>query len=123
MAKILIVDDSASALSLLTDMLEEEGHSVWPCTKADCLEDRISGFLPDVILLDVVMPQRSGYDILRSLKKDDKTKNIPVIFISSKQEPSDVQWGLRQGAVDYITKPFTAERVLSAIAPYLPRTD
>ncbi len=119
MAKILIVDDSASALGLLSDILEDEGHSVWPCTKADCIEDKVSDFLPDLILLDIVMPQRSGYDVLRSLRKKDETKDIPIIFISSKQEPTDVQWGLKLGAADYITKPFTRERIISAIAPYL----
>ncbi len=121
MSKIAIVDDSVAAVNLLESILKDEGHSILPCTKTDDLESKVSSFSPDIIFLDIVMPDRSGYDVLRSFKKDNELKDIPVIFTSTKQEPTDVKWGLKQGAVDYITKPFTKARVISTISSCLSR--
>ncbi len=123
MAKIAVIDDSKAVVNLLGNILEEEDHSVLLCTDTDGIEDKVSSFSPDLIFLDVVMPKRNGYAVLRSFKRSDELKDVPVIFTSTKQEPSDVQWGLRQGAVDYITKPFTAERIISAIAQHLSKAD
>ena len=119
MAKIAVVDDSLAAIDFLGNILENQDHSVLACAKTDELEDKVSSFSPDLIFLDIVMPNRSGYDVLRSFKRSDKLKDIPVIFTSTKQESTDIKWGLKQGAVDYITKPFTEERVTSAIAACL----
>ena len=119
MAKVAIVDDSVAAVDLLGSILKDESHSILPCTKTDDLESKVSSFSPDIIFLDIVMPDRSGYDVLRSFKRNNKLKDIPVIFTSTKQESTDIKWGLKQGAVDYITKPFTKDRVVSAISSCL----
>ena len=119
MAKIVVVDDSIPMLNLLVALLEGEGHSVWPCAKADGIEDRISQFSPDLILLDIMMP-RSGYEVLRSLKHRETTKDIPVILVSARSEASDVKWGLQQGAVDYIIKPFLNKNLIEKVNAQLP---
>lgn len=119
MKRILAIDDSPVMLGALTFILENEGYSVIPCTKVKNIESIASEFQPDIIFLDIIMPERNGYEVLRSLKKNNKTKDIPIVFVSSKQEPTDVQWGLRQGANDYITKPFLKEHITSIISNYL----
>ncbi len=119
MAKIAVIDDSVVILDLLTEILEDQDHSVWPCAKADNVEEKLIDFLPDIILLDVLMP-RNGYEVLRSLKRTKATKGIPVILMSSKDGADDIRWGLRQGAVAYITKPFTPKTIFSTIQSYLP---
>jgi twitching motility two-component system response regulator PilH len=65
--------------------------------------------------MDVVMPSRNGYEILRKLRRDESTKNIPICILSSKQEPTDIEWGKRQGANDYLTKPYTPEALLGVV--------
>ncbi len=119
MSKIVVVDDSVPMLNLLVAILEKEDHSVWPCAKADNIEDRISQFSPDLILLDIMMP-RSGYEVLRSLKRRETTKDIPVILISARSEASDIRWGLQQGAVDYIIKPFINKNLIEKVNFHLP---
>ena len=74
---------------------------------------------PDVLLLDIVMPDRNGYDILRSLKRDERTKRTPVILVSSKNQESDRVWGKRQGADEYLGKPFTPEQLISVVRQFV----
>ena len=119
MAKIAVIDDSVIILDLLTEILEDQNHSVWPCAKADNVEEKLVDFSPDVILLDVLMP-RNGYEVLRSLKRTKTIKDVPVILMSSKDGAADIRWGLKQGAAAYVTKPFTPKTIFSAIQPYLP---
>ncbi len=119
MAKIVVVDDSITMLSLLVAIFEREGYSVWPCAKADNIENKIFQFSPDLIILDIMMP-RSGYDVLRSLKGIEATKDIPVILLSAKSEISDIKQGLQLGAVDYITKPFITKNLIAKVNAYLP---
>ena len=119
MAKIVIVDDSILILKLLNSILKAENHSVWSYKNTSNLENELSSILPDLILLDVNMPDRNGYDVLRSLKNQDNLKDIPVIFVSAKDEESDIKWALMQGAANYITKPFTPKSIISAISPCL----
>ncbi len=118
MARIAIVDDSIMILDFLTEILEDQGHCVLPCLEADNVEEKLSNFSPDLIFLDVLMP-RSGYEVLRSLKCNEAMKNTPVILVTSKGETNDIKWGLKQGAVAYITKPFTPRTIFLAIKPHL----
>jgi CheY-like chemotaxis protein len=83
------------------------------------LEDRLAAERPDVLLLDIVMPVRNGYEILRALKKDERTRATPVVVVSSKNQESDRLWGKRQGADEYVAKPFTAEQLLSAVRRFV----
>ena len=119
MAKIALIDDSTATLDMLSSILERAGHSVQALSSGVGAESVLAADAPNLVLLDVVMPERNGYEVLRSLKRQPATRNIPVIMVSSKGEETDVRWGLRQGAADYVTKPFTPESVLAAVSKQL----
>ena len=115
MAKVMVVDDAYSELKLMESILLGAGHQVVSLIDGDALEDKVTTERPDVLLLDIVMPKRNGYEILRSIKRDGRTKDTPVVVVSSKNQESDRVWGKRQGADDYLGKPFTAEQLLEAV--------
>lgn len=119
MAKIALIDDSTATLDMLTSILQGAGHSVQALSSGVGAEGLLAQDAPNLVLLDVVMPERNGYEVLRGLKRQPSTKNIPVIMVSSKGEDTDVRWGMRQGAADYVTKPFTTEAVLAAVSKQL----
>jgi CheY-like chemotaxis protein len=116
MAKIIAVDDSLADLKLVSSILSGAAHNVVLCVNGDGVEEMAQRESPDLILLDVVMPNRNGYEILRKLRREATTKNIPVCIISSKQEPTDIEWGKRQGANDYLPKPYTPEALIETVA-------
>jgi twitching motility two-component system response regulator PilH len=113
--KILIIDDSPSQVKLMQALLEPEGY--WPVGLSDpkLVEETIASNRPSVILLDVVMPERNGFQICRDLKGNADFNTIPVILVTSKDTPSDRYWGQQQGADGYVTKPFTREELLRAV--------
>jgi CheY-like chemotaxis protein len=115
MAKIVAVDDSVADLKLEESILSGAGHRVSICLNGEGIEALVAAEQPDLILLDVVMPQRNGYEILRKLRRDDSSKHIPVCIISSKDAPTDIEWGKRQGANDYLPKPYTPETLLGVV--------
>ncbi len=115
MAKVMVVDDALAGLKLMESILRSAGHQVLAYPGGEELEERIAAERPDVLLLDIVMPKRNGYDVLRGLKKDERTRATPVVFVTSKSQPSDQAWGRRQGADEYLTKPFTPDQLLSAV--------
>jgi CheY-like chemotaxis protein len=115
MGKVMVVDDAVADLRLIEGILKSAGHRVVCCDRGDRLEDRLADERPDLLLLDIVMPDRNGYDVLRGLKKDPRTKDTPVVFVSSKNQESDRVWGKRQGAADYLGKPFTSEDLLTVV--------
>jgi CheY-like chemotaxis protein len=110
---ILIVDDTPENLVILGDMLEQEGHGVLIATSGlKALEIvRVSPH-PELVLLDIMMPDMDGYEVCRQLKADSELKMIPVIFISALGMQEQKIRAFREGAVDYITKPFMAEEVV-----------
>jgi len=108
---ILVVDDDTSNLMELTHMLRSE-YKVYAVKDGSSAIKNANEYLPDIILLDVVMPDLSGFDVIAELKKTEKTKDIPVIFITGmKDNVSEIE-GLRLGAVDYIRKPFDSDIVM-----------
>lgn len=113
--KILIIDDSPSQVRMIHDLLEREGYQ--PVGLSDPLraEETIATENPSVILLDVVMPERNGFQVCRELKGNTKFSTIPVILVTSKDSASDKFWGQQQGADGYVTKPFTREELLRAV--------
>jgi twitching motility two-component system response regulator PilH len=113
--KILIVDDSPTDRHILSNILTKGGYQV---RVVECGEDGVAMIRetrPDLVLMDVVMPGLNGFQATRMLAKDKATKNIPVILCTTKGQPTDKIWGLRQGARDYITKPVIAEELLQKI--------
>lgn len=115
MARVLIVDDAQEAIDFMAGVLRTAGHQVISSRDGLGLEARIEQEQPDLVLLDVVLPERNGFQLLRSLRRADGTRELPVILVSSKSEPTDVEWGMMQGASEYLTKPFSPERLLGAV--------
>jgi twitching motility two-component system response regulator PilH len=113
--KILIVDDSPSQVRLMQGLLETEGYNPVGLNDPKRIEEIITAEGPSVILLDVVMPERNGFQVCRELKSNTKFNAIPVILVTSKDTPSDRYWGEQQGADGYVTKPFTREELLRAV--------
>jgi twitching motility two-component system response regulator PilH len=121
MAKVAVVDDAAEVLDLIGGILRAGGHEVVTYLDGVGLEQKLAAERPDVLLLDIVMPERNGFQVLRSLKKDPATRLLPVVLISSKTAPTDVEWGKLQGADDYLTKPFTPRQLLASVDRFLHR--
>ena len=103
---VLIVDDERQNIKALSRILDSEYTVHVEINGKDAIESA-EKFVPDVILLDILMPEMDGYDVIRALKSSEKTQNIPVIFISGLSDVDDERKGLALGAVDYITKPFS----------------
>jgi DNA-binding response OmpR family regulator len=117
--KILVVDDTTANLQLLTNLLTEHGYTVYPASDGELALEFVRSTLPDLILLDIRMPGMDGFEVCRRLKADGRTRFIPVIFISILEDERDKVKGFREGAVDYITKPFLSEEVLARIKTHL----
>jgi len=113
--KVMVVDDAQSDLRMMESILRSAGHDVFTYTDGEGIEDRVAAQRPDLVLLDIVMPERNGYEILRALKKDERTKHTPVVIVTGRSQESDRVWSRRQGADDYITKPFAPEELLTIV--------
>ena len=109
MALILIVDDSPTEVHVIRQALEQHGYQT--AAAADGAEGiRLAKSMkPDLILMDIVMPGVNGFQATRTLANDPETRRIPVIMVTSKSQPSDRVWGMRQGAVDYLVKPVSPQ--------------
>jgi twitching motility two-component system response regulator PilH len=118
MAKVMVVDDAYSDLKLMESILRSAGHDVVSLSNGEKLEDQMQAEHPDVVLLDVVMPKRNGYEILRALRRDARTKATPIVLVSSKNQESDRLWGKKQGADEYLAKPFTSDELLSVVSRF-----
>lgn len=119
MSKILIVEDSPSQREMLLSILQQTGLTI--TVASDGLEawSQIQLSCPDVVVLDVVMPNMNGYELCRRLKTDPKTQNVRVIMCSTKGEEFDRNWGMRQGADAYIVKPFQSKEFLGTVKQLL----
>jgi twitching motility two-component system response regulator PilH len=115
MLKVLIVDDSQAEVHLMKSMLQQGGFHSVGISDPTKIEDAIEEERPNVILLDVVMPQRNGFQACRDLKNQATYSSIPVILVTSKSTPSDRYWGEQQGANGYVSKPFTPDELISAV--------
>ncbi len=115
MADILIVDDSEAQLYALAKIVESEGYNVATALTGEDGVAAAKASPPDLILMDIVMPGMSGFQATRALSKEDRTRNIPVIFVTTKNQETDRIWGMRQGAAGYVTKPVDRKELMSAI--------
>lgn len=115
MKTILIVDDTKTDRELMAKVVSGAGFAVEFATDGDEAVPRAQAVKPSLILLDIVMERIDGFKACRMLKNDPATKNIPVVFVSTKEGESDRFWGKRQGADDHIGKPFTPDSLLDAI--------
>lgn len=112
---ILVVDDTSISLELITTILKTTGYSVLQATHGEQAILKAHEFLPDLILLDILMPGMNGYEVCRRLKADNKTMDIPIAFISALDDTAALLEGFRLGAVDYISKPYQIEEVLARV--------
>ena len=113
--KVLIVDDSRTELMFLTDLLQKNAMSVRTAQNAEEAFKRLAEDLPDLILMDVVMPGQNGYQLTRSINRMPEYSGIPIIMCTSKNLETDRVWGMRQGARDYVTKPVDPAELLAKI--------
>lgn len=113
--KILIVEDSPTELQLVTAALKGHGFELVIARDGEEATAKALAEQPDLILLDVVLPKKNGYQVCRHLKSDPQTRQIKVLMLTSKSQDVDRFWGLRQGADGYLTKPFNTEELLSQI--------
>lgn len=116
---IMIVDDKPANVRLLQQMLSEQGYHVRPFLKGSMALAAAIADPPDLILLDINMPEMDGIEVCRHLKKSDRTRDLPVIFISARTDTADKIRGFASGGVDYITKPFHLEEVHARVATHL----
>ena len=114
--KILVVDDSPTERHVLVDLLTKNGYQVITAESGEEGVEKAKKELPDLVLMDVVMPGLNGYQATRTLMREESTKHIPIIVCTSKGQETDKIWGLRQGAQDYLVKPVNGEELLSKIA-------
>ncbi|OUL19061.1 response regulator [Nostoc sp. 106C] len=118
-ATVLIVDDNPANLGVLSDALDQAGLEVWVAKSGKVALERVTYALPDLILLDIMMPEMDGFETCRQLKANPATKDIPVIFMTALSDTANKVEGFEVGAVDYITKPFQQEEVLSRVKLHL----
>ena len=117
--KILVVDDSPTELQLMVEPLINRGYRVITATNGIEALEQVAKELPSLILLDVLMPGKNGFQVCRQLKNDPATCDIKIIIVSSKNQESDRFWGLKQGADEYVAKPFDEEILLNHISALL----
>ncbi|WP_045727000.1 twitching motility response regulator PilH [Xanthomonas sp. GPE 39] len=115
MARILIVDDSPSQLLGIQRIVEKLGHETITAPDGAAGVDVAKATLPDLVLMDVVMPNLNGFQATRMLRREPTTQNIPVILVTTKDQDTDRLWGMRQGARGYITKPFSEHELHDVI--------
>lgn len=116
MLKVLIVDDSPAQVLSICRILEQAGHKALIAHSGEQAIELACEEKPQVILMDIIMPGMNGYQATRRLSQDERTRAIPVIMVSSRSSDTDRAWGMRQGARDYVTKPFNDDRLLNAIS-------
>ncbi len=108
--KVLVVDDSSTSIFLLESLLKEKGYNVFTATTGEAGLKSVKINNPDLILLDIMMPKKTGFEVLEILKSDAKTSHIPVIIISAKIEQREIDRGLSLGAYAYLIKPLDIEK-------------
>ncbi|MGI9257879.1 MAG: response regulator [Gammaproteobacteria bacterium] len=123
MALVMIVDDSPTEVHVMKTALEKHGFETVSATSGSECITLAREVRPDLILMDVVMPDVNGFQATRTLNRDPTTKSIPVVMVTTKSQETDRIWGLRQGAVDYLVKPVTATDLVAKAEEILNRSE
>jgi DNA-binding response OmpR family regulator len=116
---ILIVDDTLENLQVLTGLLQSRGYKVRPVRSGRLALQAVRSQAPDLVLLDIKMPEMDGFEVCRQLKADSQLAELPVIFLSALSDTTDKVEAFRVGGVDYITKPFQIEEVEARVETHL----
>jgi twitching motility two-component system response regulator PilH len=116
---IMVVDDSPTEIHVFKKLLEKQGYSIIEAKDGQEGVEKAIQAHPDLILMDVVMPVLNGFQATRQLKNNEKTADIPVIMVTTKDQKTDINWGMRQGADEYLVKPVAPAELLSKIRALL----
>lgn len=116
---ILVVDDSPTEIHIFKKILEKQGYKIIVAKDGQEGVDMAKQTRPDIILMDVVMPVLNGFQATRQLKKNEDTADIPVIMVTTKDQKTDINWGMRQGANEYLVKPVAPAELLHKIRTLL----
>ena len=119
MARILIVDDSPSQLMGIRRIVEKLGHEALTAEDGAAGVEAAKREVPDLILMDVVMPNLNGFQATRTISREPTTKHIPIVLVTTKDQDTDRVWGMRQGAKAYLTKPFSETELADTITKYV----
>ena len=116
---ILCVDDSPTQLQALIDALQPHGYTLVTAENGEDALQKVAESVPDLVLLDVVLPKKNGFQVCRQIKTQAQTKDVKVVLLTSKNQASDRFWGMKQGADDYMVKPFDPEDLADQVARQL----
>lgn len=119
MTTVLLVEDSMPTRKLMSNLLIKQGLKVETAIDGAQALDVLPKISPDLVVLDIVMPNMNGYELCRQIKSNPKTQHVPVIICSAKGEDFDKYWGMKQGADAYIAKPFDEKELIATIKQYL----
>lgn len=119
MARILIVDDSPSQLMGMKRIVEKLGHEALTAEDGAAGVEMAKSTVPDLVLMDVVMPNLNGFQATRAISKEATTSHIPIVLVTTKDQETDKVWGMRQGAKAYLTKPFVEKDLVDVITQLL----
>jgi twitching motility two-component system response regulator PilH len=117
--KILVVDDSPTELAVMSALFHGQGFEVLTARDGDDALDKLGSYRPHLVLLDVVMPGKNGFSLCRQIRSTPEFGHTPIILVTSKDQPADRFWGLKQGANDYVTKPWDAAGLLQTVRKHL----
>ncbi|PYQ44744.1 MAG: response regulator [Acidobacteria bacterium] len=117
--KILVVDDSRTALFMVTTILRKERYELVTASDGEQALEVAAAELPDLILMDVIMPRKTGFEACRELKRREDTKSIPVILVTTRGEGENVEAGFQSGCNDYVTKPINAQELLTKVRDHM----
>jgi CheY-like chemotaxis protein len=116
---VLLVDDSPTEMKLLRQALSGKGYNLVSAVNGEEALEKALQIKPDLVLLDIILPKKNGFQVCRQLKTTPETGAIKVILVSSKSQATDRFWGLKQGADDYVSKPFTEEELITAVQKHI----
>jgi DNA-binding response OmpR family regulator len=117
--KILVVDDSRTALFMVTTILRKERYELVTASDGEQALEMAAAEHPDLILMDVIMPRKTGFEACRELKRREDTKAIPVILVTTRGEGENVEAGFQSGCNDYVTKPINAQELLTKVRDHM----
>jgi CheY-like chemotaxis protein len=119
MGTILVVDDSPTARKLVTRALATTGHHIMTARDGEEALQKVTAAHPDLMVLDVIMPHKNGYQVCRQLKNDAKTQDIKIILLTRQNQQADRFWGMQHGADAYMPKPFQDAELLATVAQFV----
>ena len=116
--KVLVVDDSDTELSNIKNIVNNTGCIVLSASNGAQAVEIAKKEQPDIIFMDIIMPDMDGYEATRKLNNDPSTRDIPIVFVSSKSQKADKLWAQMQGGKGYVTKPYTAEKIIDQLKSF-----